>query len=108
MRFGADYDLMLKVQRRLEEQLVRPMKPAEAAKLSQSIILVVAYKRELRGVPRLKATDIIATLKRPRAGNARAIAQPVEIDAELVANKESLNSQTVTAPPPPDAPLLGK
>lgn len=103
MRFGADYDLLLKAQKRLCEQLDRPMKPVEYAKLSQALVMVVSYKRELRGLPRLRSCDMIAGLKRLPANAQRTTdAAPIELAPEPLPSKESLKhspNETVTAPP---------
>ena len=111
MRFGADYDLMLKAQRTIENQLNGELDATSTSKLTQALVMVVAYKRELRGLPRLKAADLIANMKRLPRASAPAEAAPVEISATIEPDKESLKnsfSQTVTAPPTGDAPISGR
>jgi hypothetical protein len=104
MRFGADYDKALQGQRTVEATLLTPCKPIEVAQLIRAWIEIVAYKRELRGVPRLKASDGMSQLK--SAATALPRHAPLELDATeaKVETKESLSPNPVTAPPTPKPP----
>lgn len=62
------------------------------------------FKREARGLPRLKAADLLAGMK--RLNRPQPASSPIELTTEPEPTKESLKNAfepTVTAPPTPDA-----
>lgn len=76
---------------------------AGAAHCAREVRELEAYKRELRGKPRLKAIDPALALRNARAPQPRHT--PLELEADVIESKESLNPQTVNAPPDPEAPM---
>ena len=102
MRFGADYDKALFCQRKLEQTLETQCKAADVARLVLAWQVIVAYKRELRGLPRMKAVDATAMLRNART-TRQPRATPLELETAPAIDeaKESLNGQTVTTPPTP-------
>lgn len=102
MRFGVDYDKALQNQRIIESTLANPCKPLEVSQLVRAWIEIVAYKRELRFIPRMRAADARELLRDAKPHARRTL--DVAASPDTVEPKESLNSQTVTAPPTPEPP----
>ena len=98
MSYPAAYVQMLQFQE-LAAQRAPNAKDADAAKLISAWEKLERLKREMRGIPPLKAIDSPKWPKRARAKLVDAGDAAIEIEA-----KESLLTPTVTAPPTPDAP----
>lgn len=75
----------------------------DKALLAREWINMERLKRELRGIPPL-ASHKLSELLRSAKADAAPRATPLELESELVIDesKESLNPQTVTAPPDPE------
>ena len=73
--------------------------PTQKAALMSAWEKLERLKREMRGIPPLKAIDSPKWPRRARAKLIDAGDAAIEIEA-----KESLSTPTVTAPPTPDAP----
>ena len=113
MRFGRPHQQAYDIQQKLINHMDSiSCKAGEAAQLARAWVELEWFKRELRGLPRLKASDLITGMKRlPIKSHAQPEPTPTEIIASVEPSKESLKnsfSETVTAPPTPDAPLDGE
>lgn len=76
--------------------------PCELSKLIKAWLDLEWFKREARGLPRLKAADLLANMKRLPSAQRSAASSPIEITSEPQVDKESLKNAsepTVTAPP---------
>lgn len=74
----------------------------DKAQLARAWEALERLKREMRGIPPLKASDLIGTLKRLPNAQRAASASPLEITAEPIPMSETPKnafSETVTAPP---------
>jgi hypothetical protein len=103
-RFGESYQMLCDVQQTLVSLLQSADNEslAGAAHCAREVREIEIYKRELRGKPRLKAIDALAALRDARAPRHAALA--VDAVPAKDEGKESLNCQTVTAPPAPETP----
>ena len=105
-QFGQAYQNLCDVQNALIARVLKDeTESRDAALCAREIREIESYKRELRGKPRLKAVDATLLLRNARAPRD-TLAAPVEVDAAPAIDeaKESLNCQTVTAPPTPEPP----
>lgn len=78
----------------------------EAAQLARAWVELEWFKRELRGLPRLKSADLIANMRKVQPAALASASMPIEMAPEPQPSKESLKhalEPTVTAPPTPDA-----
>ena len=106
MRYGKSYQTLCELQQTLvEHTTAATCRAGEAAQCARAWIEAEAYKRELRGLPRLKPAERADLMKRANARTARpALNEPVEVEAEPVEVRDSFRSPPVTAPPTPEPP----
>jgi hypothetical protein len=101
------------MQKILNQDVLNPLVMArDKAQIVRAWLELEWFKREVRGLPRLRAADLIANMKRlPRAA-AAADAAPTEIMATIEpTSKESLkhaSADPVTTPPLGDALVSGE
>jgi hypothetical protein len=98
MSYPAAYVQMLSFQE-LAAERARDASNADTAKLMLAWEKLERLKREMRGIPPLKAIDSPKWPRRARAKLIDAGDAAIEIES-----KESISTPTVTAPPTPPAP----
>lgn len=118
MRYGKTYSELCDIQRTVKSTLESiTCKGGEVAQLARAWIECEAFKREMRGVPRLRSCDMQSLLRDARAKPATLDA-PLEAEAQILTEqpanpspaRENVTTDppnpttTVTAMPPPTPP----
>ena len=110
MRYGKDYYQACSIQEMLQTTIEQGVEAKSLGQIVRAWIELVAFKRELRGLPRLKASDLLALMPKATRAAAGAIDLPTEV-SEPLPDKESLKhafSETVTTPPTGTPPSAGE
>lgn len=111
MRYGKDYYQACALQQMLQTTIEQGVEQKSLGQIIRAWIELVAFKRELRGIPRLKASELLALMPKATRAAAGIADVPMEIITEPTSDKESLKhsfSETVTAPPTGTPPSAGE